>query len=199
MSSKIFYEVITKDNLLHMAQSISVAALKKASCKNQRYQNMYRRLLDDIHTPSIDRPLSDGYELVQSVCCVLLQHLGKKLDDIVGVNKYKRPASVLKLCYAAVNEITYRYTRDAYLEDFIEDEAAISKSVETDITDTEKEYEKVDRIIERLNLSEAEKDTLLLCMHGYGAFAIAKTLSVTHGTVWARRQRIMKKYTAVMV
>lgn len=199
MSSAIFYEVITKDNLLHMAQSISVAALKKASCKSQRYQNMNRRLLDDIHTPSIDRPLSDGYELVQSVCCVLLQHLGKKLDDIVGVNKYKRPASVLKLCYSAVNEITYRYTRDAYLEDFIEDEAAISKTVEMDITDTEKEYEKVDKIIERLNLSEAEKDTLMLCMHGYGAFAVAKTLSVTYGTVWARRQRIMKKYAAIIV
>ncbi len=198
MSSKIFYEVITKDNLLHMAQSISVAALKKASCKNQRYRNMYRRLLDDIHTPSIDRPLSDGYELVQSVCCVLLQHLGKKLDDIVGVNKYKRPASVLKLCYSAVNEITYRYTRDAYLKDFIEDEAAISRTIETDISDTEKEYEKVDEIIERLNLSEAEKDTLLLCMHGYGAFAIARMLSVTHGTVWARRKRIMKKYAAIM-
>ena len=182
-----------------MAQSISVAALKKASCKSQRYQNMYRRLLDDINTPSIDRPLSDGYELVQSVCCVLLQHLGKKLDDIVGVNKYKRPASVLKLCYSAVNEITYRYTRDAYLEDFIEDEAAISRPIETEITDTEKEYEKVDEIIERLNLSKAEKDTLMLCMHGYGAFAVARMLSVTHGTVWARRQRIMKKYGAIMV
>ena len=106
---------------------------------------------------------------------------------------------MLKLCYSAVNEITYRYTRDAYLEDFIEDEAAISRPIETEITDTEKEYEKVDEIIERLNLSKAEKDTLMLCMHGYGAFAVARMLSVTHGTVWARRQRIMKKYTAVMV
>ena len=35
MSSEIFYEVITKDNLLHMAQSISVAALKKRAVKTK--------------------------------------------------------------------------------------------------------------------------------------------------------------------
>jgi len=56
----------------------------------------------------------------------------------------------------------------------------------------------VDEIIERMNLAEEEKQTLLCYMAGMGYVEIAKCFAVTNTTIWYRRQRIQRKYKALI-
>ncbi len=74
-----------------------------------------------------------------------------------------------------------------YNEPFTED-------IRMDNSEQEKE---VDEIIERMNLSVEEKETLLCYMAGMGYVEIAKYFAVTNTTIWYRRKRIQRKYNSL--
>ncbi len=200
MAKKVYNEIITKDNIQDYGERMSICALRGLARIMGKYEihKLYASLIKDIkHKDEIGYVISDGYDIVQEAICFLFDHLGERLDDRTCRGYHGETVTLKEGCYRHLGNYIQRRKREnehnnsleamEYNEPFTED-------IRLDNTEQEKE---VDEIIERMNLSVEEKETLLCYMSGMGYVEIAKYFKVTNTTIWYRRQRIQRKYNAL--
>lgn len=165
---------------------------------NYQIHKLYASLIKDLkHKNDIGLIISNGYDIVQEAICFLYEHLGERLYDRT-CNGYHGEVITLKTaCYRHLGNYIQRRKRENEKNNSLEamdyKEPHIEDIVYSNITNQEKE---VDEIVERMNLSAEEKETLHCYMAGMGYVEIAKHFSVQLTTIWYRRQRIQRKYNS---
>ncbi len=200
MAKRVYNEVITKDNIQDYGERIAICAVRGLARIMGKYEihKLYASLIKDIkHKDEIGYVISDGYDIVQEAICFLFDHLGERLDDMTCRGYHGETVTLKEGCYRHLGNYIQRRKREnehnnsleamEYNEPFTED-------IQQDNTEQENE---IDEIIERMNLSVEEKETLLCYMSGMGYVEIAKYFKVTNTTIWYRRQRIQRKYNAL--
>ena len=200
--SRIYNDIITKDNIQDYAERMAVCATRGLARIMGKYQihKLHASLIKDLkHKNDIGYIISDGYDIVQEAICFLYEHLGERLDDRTCKGYHGEVITLKTACYRHLGNYIQRRKRESEknnsLEAFEYNEPYTEDIVYSDIRNQEKE---VDDIIERMNLSAEEKETLLCYMAGMGYVETAKHFSVQLTTIWYRRQRIQRKYRALI-
>ncbi len=201
MNTKSYNEVITENNIQDYGERLSICALRGLARIMGKYEihRLYASLIKDLtHKDELGYVISDGYDIVQEAICFLFDHFGERLSDRTCKGYHGEIIDLKTGCYRHLGNYIQRRKREnehnnsleamEYNEPFTED-------IRLDNTEQEKE---VDEIIERMNLAEEEKQTLLCYMSGMGYVEIAKYFEVTNTTIWYRRQRIQRKYKSLM-
>lgn len=201
MNKRMDKDIITIDNVENMGLRIAKCAARAYAriSGNNKMHKLYAGLCkDSMHMGDISYILSDGYDLAQEAICFLLEHLGESLSDKTCKGCRGDVITVKQACYRHIGNYLQRGARTENkrlsLEAFEYDEPFTEDIVYSDVDEQEQE---VDNIIERMNLSVEEKETLLCYMAGMGYVEIAKYLSVQLTTIWYRRQRIQRKYNGL--
>ena len=158
-------EVITKDNVKTMGETIAVACARNRCAKyySERAKKLYDGLVYDVYHHNGDpaQNYSDGYDLAMEAIAFLCEHIGKRLSDTTTVLKYGKPKqmTVLNACFFVISQyITKQVTftnRTKSIDDptFVEPEECISVMTEEDVDD---DWEKIDEIVIKLKLTEDE-------------------------------------------
>ena len=112
-------ELITKDNVKTMGETIAVACARNrcAMYYTERAKKLYDGLVRDVYHHNGDpaRNYSDGYDLAMEAIAFLCEHIGKRLSDTTTVLKYGNPKemTILKGCFFVVAQyITKQVTYD---------------------------------------------------------------------------------------
>ncbi len=200
MAKRVYNEVITENNIQDYGECIAICALRGLARIMGKYEihRLYASLIKDIkNKDEIGYVISDGYDIVQEAICFLFDHIGERLSDRTCKGYHGEEITLKTGCYRHIGNYIQRRKREnehnnsleamEYNEPFTED---------IRIHNTEQEKE-VDEIIERMNLSVEEKETLRCYMSGMGYVEIAKYFEVTNTTIWYRRQRIQRKYNEI--
>lgn len=196
-------EILTMNNVENIGIRIAKCAVRGYAriSGNNRMHKLYASLCkDSMHMGDISYILSDGYDLAQEAICFLLEHLGERLSDKTCKGWRGDTITVKTGCYRQLGRYLQRNARAEHkrlsLESMEYDESySLDISLNDEIAEQERE---VDNIIERMNLSVEEEETLLCYMAGMGYVEIARHFSVQLTTIWYRRKRIQRKYNALI-
>ena len=189
--------VITKDNVKDLGEMIGFKAIKTVYDvrPHKYYERLYYGAIGDIyHNRGVKHVYSDAYDYIQSAICFLLEHVGKRLNDVIGY-KCGNPVTVKLACYRKINlQLVYfeKYHKNTVSVD------ALTHDPYEEFHDTvEQDYTAVDETIEKMHLTQGEYETLCCYMGGMQFVEIARFLSVQCSTVWRRRMAIQRKYLAL--
>lgn len=189
-------KIITSDNVQFLAESITICALKNFLPHKPSLEKIYFGLIRDIHRKdNIRRPLSDGYDFVQTAACFLCQHIGKALGDTV-IGKYKKPVTVRHACFSEVGSHVYKLTKHKTPPLLQTDVVQMPEPFEEN--GKEKSLDRVDEIIKGMKLTQKQMLTLDCYQKGMGVSEIARQLSVNTSTVWRSRMILQRKYNQLM-
>ena len=89
-----------------------------------------------------------------------------------------------KECFAIFNHKNIEKVSPLNFERNIEDRREV----------TDEDFDKVDAIINKMQLTQPELETLNCYMMGMQYIQIARYFNVDHSTIWRRRKRIQEKY-----
>ena len=192
-------EIITADNVLLISERITLRALRTvlSISYNKKLCKLYigiNRDKDNLDTPGYI--LSDGFDLVQTAACFLCEHIGERLDDECGKNKRGRTVTVNTACFNVVNQQIMAIRRESYLRANNNDPEVQHLSVF--IKDSEDDYAAADKLIEDMDLTDAEKDVLSCDMSNLTLKEIVARLSIGVSTIYLRRYSIRKKYRTLI-
>lgn len=194
---KILNEVITEDNVQRLGENIAIKALKTVvTHSNGRLDYLYKCLLFDVYkrnTPN--HVFSDGYDFAQTAMLFLWEHKGKKLRDYYGKDGKGKDCNILYACYHAVGNEIGHYKRNVYTFQSLNDDKKNLEKIQTEIKE-EDDYTVFDTIVEKMELTQGEIETLNCYMAGMTFVQIARFLNIDNSTVWKRRNRIQRKYEA---
>ena len=189
--------VITKDNVKDLGEMIGFKAIKTVYDvrPHKYYERLYYGAIGDIyHNRGVKHVYSDAYDYIQSAICFLLEHVGKRLNDVIGC-KCGKPVTVKLACYRKINlQLVYfeKYHKNTVSVD------ALTHDPYEEFNDTVKQdYTAVDETIEKMHLTQGEYETLCCYMGGMQFVEIARFLSVQTCTIWRRRMAIQRKYLAL--
>lgn len=190
--------VITADNVKCIGEILALQALKTTiAYTGKTLHKLYQGLVHDIlRSETCTDAFSDGYDLAQTAILFLCEHMGKKLGDIVGTNRYGRPTTLTKACYNAVDYFVF-HQHVIPQKHFVSlyDDIVVRKLEEQErYVPNEDDYAALDAKMARMHLNQGEKEVLDSYMSGIGHLETARYLNVHRVTVWKRRNRIREKY-----
>ena len=145
-------EVITKDNVKRMGETIAVACARNRCAKyySERAKKLYDGLVYDVYHHNGDpaQNYSDGYDLAMEAITFLCEHIGKSLSDTATVLKYGKPKrmTVLNACFFIISQyITKQVTftnRTKSIDDptFAEPEECVVQKVDNTAPTLEYEF-----------------------------------------------------------
>ena len=166
VSSCIDDVVITKDNVQRLGEAIGFKAIKTVydARPHKYYERLYYGATADIyHNRGIKHVYSDAYDYIQSAMCFLLEHIGKRLNDVISY-KCGKPVTVKLACYRKINlQLVYF---EIYHKNTVSVDALTRDPYEEFSEDLERDYTKVDETIKRMNLTKGEYETLCCYMGG---------------------------------
>lgn len=188
-------EVITLDNIEPMSEMIAICGIKKL----MRFTtivtlDMYKNLYRDIHCKNNDNyVLSDSYDLVQDVALVLVDNVGKHLNDFHHISKKGKKLSIEeeaeRRILNCIERIIRRKNSDIDIDNIL-NYNCLTYEVEDDKRTyiTPEEYKKgcenVSNIIDSLNLNVQQKTVLQCRLDGLSfpqiAILIGRALSTTY-------------------
>ena len=123
-----------------------------------------------------------------------MEHIGKRLNDIIGY-KCGKPVTVKLACYRKINlQLVYFET---YNKTTVSVDALTRDLYEEFNEEVKQDYAAVDETIGRMNLTQGACETLCCYMGGMKFVEIARFLSVQTCTIWRRRMAIQRKYLAL--
>ena len=198
-------EIITADNVQTMGERIAVRALKTCYQKGGQpfIYSLYCGLVADItENKKTGAPLSDGYDIAQTACAFLCEHIGKTLQDKTTdgqTDKDGQPVTILRACFRAVNHYIMgerqREYKRAYVDEIDEKTGATLYYEIPEFYDipTATDYKRVNELITALKLSQNEKRFLSYRLRGYSLDVIAQKMGIARGNVNTYRQRIKAK------
>lgn len=191
--------VISHDNVQLIAELISLKALKTLCNFSQKaFLKLYKGLILDIHHAHESRThiFSDGYDIVQTAICFLLDHLGKRMDTVIYIDKKGNPVDIKKACFRVVNHQVHQYTY--IFNKFRSMDLPTEKEyVAPDKLQEEQDYSVVDQKLQKMNLNQGQKDVLECFMNGLSYRKAASYLGIAVSTVLRRRIKIQMIYNAL--
>lgn len=196
----LFAEVISDDNVKLMGEMIALQALRNVMPYDYEVvSKLYNGLIKDLNRISqIDYTITDGYDYAQLAICFLYQFKGNYVDDIYGKDRQGKLISIKTACFRAVDkELLHFRKKIAHNRQF---ELNHNKHDIPDphdcFEDKTEDYDKADALIEKLNLTKFELETLNCCMNKMKRSEIAAELGITIHGVRYRKLRIKQKYSA---
>ena len=194
-------EVVSESNVKGLSEIIAfdcVRAFTRFSSA-KFFSDLYNDLVKDvIYQADIRRPFSSAYDLVMEAYCFLYSNLGKRLKDTIAVTKYGvlKTMTVLDECALMLAQ----HIRREYFSYNCVDILTLNEDVYyCDCEYSDKEWNKVDEIIAKLDLNEKEKATLELLISGKSLSETARTICCGVSTVYDRRIKIQKKYLSLKI
>ena len=185
--------VITVDNIKEVGEKIALWGLKvKNNLNDRRLDNLFYGLIKDVHEPLGDKEIySDGYDIAQEVILFLCNHIGKRLGDLELDLKGKLVSIktlAMRVVFTYLDKILNNENRNKPYK-------ASLKYETIDLGYKEKEdYSRVDKVLEKLNLSEGEQQVLDIYMSGYGTYEMCRFYNMKVNTLYTRRRNIRKRF-----
>lgn len=197
-------EVITKDNVKRMGEYIAIAGAKRFCSRfySDKAKRLYDGLVYDVyhHTDDPAQSFTDGYDLAMEAICFLCQHYGKRLSDTTKVLKYGvlKPFTIKDGCFFIVSQ--YINNRVTYIRKIqtIDDPVFLETfdgyyTIDDETHYSEEEWQKVDCMIENMNLTESEANVLECRMNGLSYPETARHLDYSSSAVYRRIVSLRKK------
>lgn len=200
-------EIITADNVQTMGERIAVRALKTCYQKGGQpfIYALYCGLVADItENKKTGAPLSDGYDIAQTVSAYLCEYIGKTLQDKTTdgqTDKDGQPVTILRACFRAVNryimgERQHDYKR-VYVDEIDENGATLYYEIPAEWdTPTATDYKHITAVIKALNLTSRQAQILRYRLSGKSIHQIADILKIHRKTLQEHMQALQRKYTA---
>ena len=185
--------VITVDNIKEVGEKIALWVLKvKNNLNDRRLDNLFYGLIKDVYEPLGDKEIySDGYDIAQEVILFLCNHIGKRLGDLELDLKGKLVSIktlAMRVVFTYLDKILNNENRNKPYK-------ASLKYETIDLGYKEKEdYSRVDKVLEKLNLSEGEQQVLDIYMSGYGTYEMCRFYNMKVNTLYTRRRNIRKRF-----
>jgi DNA-binding CsgD family transcriptional regulator len=191
-------EVIGEENVKYFGEMMAICAMKgfMGHSSGERFDKLYKGLLFDISNQNNQgHTFSDGYEFAQEAIVFLCGHYGKRLNDLLYVDKKGKQISVKKACLRVVCRLISKAFSKCRNHVNIDDLHHL-EATETVEMVFESEYCTVDSIIETLGLNDKQKITLECRMGGMSYPETSGLLSISQGTIGDRLAKIRKLYVA---
>lgn len=197
---QLFSEPISDSNVKLMGEMIALQALRNVMPYDfEVVSKLYNGLVKDLNRiKNIDYTITDGYDYAQLAICFLYQFKGMFVADIYGKDKYGKHITIKTACYRAVDSELMNFRKNiARNRQF---ELNHNKKDIPDLRDCFEDktenYAKADKLLEALNLTDTELETLNCCMNKMKRSEIAAELGITIHGVRYRKLRIKQKYNA---
>ena len=158
---------------------------------------LYNGLIKDLNRIKIiDYTITDGYDYAQLAICFLYQFKGMYVTDIYGKDRYGKYITIKTACFRKVDSELMNFrkniARSRQLE-FNHNKHDIPDPRDC-FEDTSEDYDKADKLLDDLHLTNLELETLNCCMNGMKHSEIAADLGITIHGVRYRKLRIKQKY-----
>ena len=195
---QLFSEPISDDNVKLMGEMIALQALRNVMPYDfEVVSKLYNGLVKDLNRiKNIDYTITDGYDYAQLAICFLYQFKGMYVSDIYGKDKSGKYITVKTACYRAVDKELLHFRREIAHNrqiDFIHNKKDIPDPRDC-FADKNEDYERADKLLKDLHLTEPETQTLNCYMNGMKQSEAAKELGITIFGVKYRKLRIRQKY-----
>ena len=191
--------VISQDNVQRIAELISLRALKMLCQFSQKaFVKLYKGLIRNVYYPDVypNHTFSDGYDIVQTAICFLCEHMGKRMDTVISIDKEGKPVNIKRACFKIVNHQVHQYTY--IFNKFRSMDLPTEKEyVAPDKLQEQQDYSVVDETLEKLNLNQGQQDVLDCFMNGMSYRKAASYLGIAVSTVLRRRIKIQIMYNAL--
>ena len=191
--------VISEDNVQRIAELISLRALKMLCQFSQKaFIRLYKGLIRDVYYPDVypNHTFSDGYDILQTAICFLCEHMGKRMDTVISIDKEGKPVDIKRACFKIVNHQAHRYTYN--FNKFRSMDLSTDKEyVAPDALYEEQDYSVVDETLSKMNLNQGQQDVLDCFINGMSYRQAARYLDVAVSTVFRRRLKIQMLYNAL--
>lgn len=195
---QLFAEPISDDNVKLMGEMIALQALRNVMPYDfEVVSKLYNGLVKDLNRiKNIDYTITDGYDYAQIAICFLLQFKGMYVTDIYGKDRYGKYITTKTACFRKVDSEIMNFRKNiARNRQF---ELNHNKHDIPDprdcFEDKTEDYAKADRMLEAMNLTDAELEALNCCMNKMKRSEIAAELGITIHGVRYRKLRIKQKY-----
>ena len=187
--------VISQDNVQRIAELISLKALKMLCQFSQKaFVKLYKGLIQDVYYPTTT--FSDGYDIVQTAICFLCEHMGKRMDTVISIDKKGNPVDIKRACFKIVNHQVHQYTY--IFNKFRSMDLPTEKEyVAPDKLQEEQDYSVVDETLAKMNLNQGQQDVLNCFMNGMSYRKAASYLGIAVSTVLRRRIKIQMLYNSL--
>ena len=187
--------VISQDNVQRIGELITLRALKMLCQFSQKaFVKLYKGLIQDVYYPSTT--FSDGYDILQTAICFLCEHMGKRMDTVISIDKKGNPIDIKRACFKIVNHQIHRYTYN--FNKFRSMDLPTEKEyVAPEELHEQQDYSVVDETLEKMNLNQGQQDVLDCFINGMSYRQAARYLDVAVSTVFRRRLKIQMLYNAL--
>ena len=195
---QLFSEPISADNVKLMGEMIALQALRNVMPYDfDVVSKLYNGLVKDLNRiKNIDYTITDGYDYAQLAICFLYQFKGMYVNDIYGKDKAGKYITIKTACYRAVDKelLHFRrkiaHNRQIYFEHNKHD----IPDPRDCFADKNEDYERADKLLKDLHLTEPEIQTINCYMNGMKQSEAAAALGITIFGVKYRKLRIRQKY-----
>ena len=194
-------ETITTESVMYIGERLAIRAFKNFfKYAYDTVHGLYVGLIRDIERQNmVNHTFSDGYDFAQIASCFLCGHIGKKLDDVLGTDKNGVVVTVKIACLRLLGrEISKKLadTRRSVCIDEVYEQKTIATLDCEPINDDDNESV-VDEIIEKMKLTDKQKEALLCRMDGKSLREMVRILSVSYTVIWTRLSYVRKKYLSL--
>ena len=195
---QLFSEPISADNVKLMGEMIALQALRNVMPYDfDVVSKLYNGLVKDLNRiKNIDYTITDGYDYAQLAICFLYQFKGMYVDDVYGKDKSGKYITIKTACYRAVDKELLHFRRKIAHNrqiDLCHNKHDIPDPRDC-FADKNEDYERADKLLKDLHLTEPETQTLNCYMNGMKQSEAAKELGITIFGVKYRKLRIRQKY-----
>ena len=195
---QLFAEPISDSNVKLMGEMIALQALRNVMPYDfDVVSKLYNGLVKDLNKiKNINYTITDGYDYAQLAICFLYQFKGMYVSDIYGKDKSGKYITVKTACYRAVDKELLHFRRKIAHNrqiDFIHNKHDIPDPRDC-FADKNEDYERADKLLKDLHLTEPEIQTLNCYMNGMKQSEAAKELGITIFGIKYRKLRIRQKY-----
>lgn len=158
---------------------------------------LYNGLVKDLnHISQIDYTITDGYDYAQTAICFLYQFKGMYVNDIYGKDKSGKYITIKTACYRAVDKELLHFRRKIAHNrqiDLCHNKHDIPDPRDC-FADKNEDYERTDKLLKDLHLTEPEIQTLNCYMNGMKQSEAAKELGITIFGIKYRKLHIRQNY-----
>ena len=195
---QLFAEPISDSNVKLMGEMIALQALRNVMTYDfEVVSKLYNGLVKDLnHISQIDYTITDGYDYAQLAICFLYQFKGMYVDGIYGKDRYGKYITIKTACFRKVDSELMKFRKNIARNRQFElnhNKKDIPNPRDC-FEDTSEAYDKADALIEKLNLTKFELETLNCCINGMKRSEIASELGITIHGVRYRKLRIRQKF-----
>ena len=194
---EILDEVITPKNVMRMSELLALRAIK-SMCRNHDLHRLYANFARDLSNKNIEGyVLTDSYDMAQNAATFLCEHMGELLQDKCLNEKNGKECTIELMCYRKLQHEMYLIWKAKRNTEYMEGLSRHRQPYVNFEEENTSDYTKYDQIMEKLNLTKEEKETIDYYMQRIGYVRQARLLSLSFSAIRYRRKRAQRKYLAI--